>query len=134
MRTLSLLTDLTPLLIVALGVVALLILIMKLNLNTFISLIVASFLVAIALSMPIEEIVEYIEASMGYTLGSIALIVGFGAILGRLVSDAGGVQRIAMTLIDKFGEKHIKWAVVIASFIIGIALFFDVGLVSLIPI
>lgn len=134
MRTLSLLTDLTPLLIVALGVVALLILIMKLNLNTFISLIVVSFLVAIALRMPIEEIVESIEAGMGDTLGSIALIFGFGAILGRLVSDAGGAQRIAMTLIDKFGEKHIQWAVVIASFIIGIALFFEVGLVLLIPI
>src|SRR5699024_3969504 len=134
MRTLSLLTDLTPLLIVALGAVALLILIMKLNLNTFISLIVVSFLVAIALRMPIEEIVESIEAGMGDTLGSIALIFGFGAILGRLVSDAGGAQRIAMTLIDKFGEKHIQWAVVIASFIIGIALFFEVGLVLLIPI
>lgn len=127
-------TDLMPLFIVVLGVVALLILIMKLNLNTFISLIVVSFLVAIALKMPLEEIVDSIEEGMGGTLGSIALIFGFGAILGKLVSDAGGAQRIAMTLIDKFGEKNIQWAVVIASFIIGIALFFEVGLVLLIPI
>src|SRR5699024_10475200 len=134
MRTLSLLTDLTPLLIVALGVVALLILIMNLNLNTFMSLLVVSFLVAIDFVLPIEEIVESIEVGMGDTLGSIALIFGFGDILGRLVSDAGGAQRIAMTLIDKFGKKHIQWAVVIASFIIGIALFFEVGLVLLIPI
>src|SRR5699024_11223923 len=82
----------------------------------------------------LEEIVDSIEEGMGGTLGSIALIFGFGAILGKLVSDAGGAQRIAMTLIDKFGEKNIQWAVVIASFIIGIALFFEVGLVLLIPI
>lgn len=123
-----------PLMIVALGVIALLVLIMQFKLNTFISLIIVSFLVALALKMPIDEIVGTIQAGMGGTLGSIALIFGLGAILGRLVSDAGGAQRIAVTLINKFGEKHIQWAVVIASFIIGIALFFEVGLVLLIPI
>lgn len=126
--------NLFPLLIVALGVIVLLLLIMKLNLNTFISLIIVAFLVALALGMPLNEIVDSIQAGMGGTLGSIALIFGFGAILGKLVSDAGGAQRIAMTLINKFGEKYIQWAVVIASFIIGIALFFEVGLVLLIPI
>lgn len=123
-----------PLVIVALGVIALLVLIMKLQLNTFISLIIVSFGVAFALNMPIDEIVGTIQEGMGGTLGSIALIFGLGAILGRLVSDAGGAQRIAVTLINRFGEKHIQWAVVIASFIIGIALFFEVGLVLLIPI
>lgn len=43
--------------------------------------------------------------------------------LGKLIADSGGAQRIAMTLVNKFGEKNIQWAVVIASFIIGIALF-----------
>ncbi|WP_077302733.1 gluconate:H+ symporter [Virgibacillus pantothenticus] len=130
----SITDNLFPLLIVALGVIVLLFLIMKLNLNTFISLIVVAFLVALALGMPLNEIVSSIKAGMGGTLGSIALIFGFGAILGKLVSDAGGAQRIAMTLIHRFGEKNISWAVVIASFIIGIALFFEVGLVLLIPI
>ncbi|GIN57947.1 gluconate:H+ symporter [Lederbergia ruris] len=125
---------LLPLFIVALGVIVLLLLITKLKLNTFISLIITAFLVALALGMPLDQIVESIEGGMGGTLGSIALIFGFGAILGRLVADAGGAQRIAVTLIDKFGEKKIQWAVVIASFIIGIALFFEVGLVLLIPI
>ena len=62
-----------------------------------------------------------------------ALIFGLGAMLGKLIADSGGAQRIAMTLVNKFGEKNIQWAVV-ASFIIGIALFFEVGLVLLIPI
>ena len=123
-----------PLLIVALGIIVLLVLIMKLNVNTFISLIVVSFLIAFALGMPFNEIVGTIQAGMGSTLGGIALVFGLGAILGKLIADAGGAQRIAMTLIDKFGEKRIQWAVVAAGFILGIALFFEVGLVLLIPI
>lgn len=123
-----------PLLIVALGIIVLLILIMKCNLNTFISLIVVSFLIAFALGMPISQVVSSIQAGMGNTLGGIALVFGLGAILGKFIADAGGAQRIAMTLINKFGEKRIQWAVVSAGFILGIALFFEVGLVLLIPI
>ncbi|AJO20716.1 GntP family permease [Bacillus paralicheniformis] len=123
-----------PLLIVAIGIVALLLLIMGLKLNTFVSLIIVSFGVALALGMPLDDIVKTIEEGLGGTLGHIALIFGLGAMLGRLIADSGGAQRIAMTLVNKFGEKNIQWAVVIASFIIGVALFFEVGLVLLIPI
>lgn len=123
-----------PLLIVAIGIVALLLLIMGLKLNTFVSLIIVSFGVALALGMPLDDIVKTLEEGLGGTLGHIALIFGLGAMLGRLIADSGGAQRIAMTLVNKFGEKNIQWAVVIASFIIGVALFFEVGLVLLIPI
>ncbi|WP_318506574.1 GntP family permease [Bacillus sp. T3] len=123
-----------PLIIVAIGIIALLLLIMGLKLNTFISLIIVSFGVALALGMPLEEVVKTIEAGLGGTLGHLALIFGLGAMLGKLIADSGGAQRIAMTLVNKFGEKNIQWAVVAASFIIGIALFFEVGLVLLIPI
>lgn len=112
-----------PLVIVALGIVALLILIMGLKLNTFISLIIVSFGVALALGMPLDGIVKTIEAGLGGTLGHLALIFGLGAMLGKLIADSGGAQRIAMTLVKKFGEKNIQWAVVAASFIIGVALF-----------
>ncbi|WP_410985261.1 GntP family permease [Bacillus cereus] len=123
-----------PLVIVAIGILALLVLIMRFKLNTFISLIIVSFGVALALGMPPEKIVKTIEAGLGGTLGHLALVFGLGAMLGKLLSDAGGAQRIAMTLVNKFGKKNIQWAVVTASFIIGIALFFEVGLVLLIPI
>lgn len=123
-----------PLMIVALGIIALLILIMGFKLNTFVSLIIVSFGVALTLGMPLDSIVTSIESGLGGTLGHLALIFGLGAMLGKLIADAGGAQRIAMTLIDKFGERNIQWAVVVASFIIGIALFFEVGLVLLIPI
>lgn len=123
-----------PLVIVGIGIIALLILIMGFKLNTFISLIMVSFGVALALGMPLDGIVKTIEAGLGGTLGHLALIFGLGAMLGKLIADSGGAQRIAMTLVNKFGEKNIQWAVVAASFIIGIALFFEVGLVLLIPI
>lgn len=123
-----------PLVIVAIGIVALLVLIMGLKLNTFVSLIIVSFGVALALGIPLAEVVKTIEAGLGGTLGHLALIFGLGAMLGKLIADSGGAQRIAMTLVNKFGEKNIQWAVVAASFIIGVALFFEVGLVLLIPI
>lgn len=123
-----------PLLIIALAVVCLLILISVFKLNTFVSLIIVSFLAAVVLGEPLGKIVATIESGMGGTLGHIALIFGLGAMLGKLVADSGGAQRIAMTLIDKFGEKRVQWAVVVASFIVGIAMFFEVGLVLLIPI
>ena len=123
-----------PLIIIFLGVAVLLVLITKFKLNTFVSLIIVSYGVALALGIPFSKIVKSIEGGIGGTLGHIALIFGVGAMLGRLIADAGGAQRIAMTLIGRFGEKRIEWAVVIASFIIGVALFFEVGLVLLIPI
>src|SRR5690625_7480233 len=83
--------------------------------------------------MPINEIVGRSESGMGGTLGGIALVFGLAAILGKLIADAGGAQRIAMTLIDKFGEKRIQRAVVVAGFVLGIALFSAVGLVLLMP-
>lgn len=122
------------LLIVGLGILVLLFLIMKVKLNTFVSLVIVSILVGIGLGMPLTEIITTIENGIGSQLGHLALVFGFGAILGKLVSDAGGAYRISTTLINKFGRKKIQIAVLIASFIIGIALFFEVGLVLLIPI
>lgn len=123
-----------PLISVVLGVVVLLFLIIKCKINAFISLIVTSIFTGVILGMPLEKIVETVEKGMGSTLGSVAIIFGLGAILGKLLADGGGANRIADTFIDKFGEKYIKWAMILASFIIGIALFFEVGLVLLIPL
>ncbi|MBF0774915.1 gluconate permease [Mammaliicoccus sciuri] len=127
-------SEIAPLLIVAFAIVILLGLIMWLKLNTFVSLIITAMLTGIMLGMPLSKVIGTIETGMGSTLGHIALIFGLGAMLGKLLADGGGATRIAHTLINKFGQKRIQWAVVTASFIIGIALFFEVGLVLLIPI
>lgn len=123
-----------PLLIVFIGILFLLLLIIKFKLNTFVSLIITSFVVAIGLGMPLDKITTSIENGIGSQLGHLSLVFGFGAMLGKLVADSGGAYRIATTLINRFGRKWIQLAVVLASFIIGIALFFEVGIVLLIPI
>ena len=123
-----------PLVIVACAVAVLIFLIVKLKLNTFVSLVIVSFLTALVLQIPVDKIPSTIETGIGGQLGHLAVIFGFGSMLGKLVSDSGGGHRIAMTLIKRFGRKHIQIAVVLASFIVGIALFFEVGLVVLLPI
>lgn len=97
-----------PLLIVALGVILLIFLITYFKLNAFISLILVSFIVAFMLGIPLEEIFLSIEAGLAGTHGHIALILGFGAMIGRLIADAGGAYRISITLIEKFGKRNVQ--------------------------
>lgn len=122
------------LLVLLLGIALLLLLIIKFKMNTYVSLIITSVVVALGLGMPAGKIATSIQNGIGSQLGELALVFGFGAMLGRLVADAGGAYRIAHTLINKFGRKRLQIAVVLASFIIGIALFFEVGIVLLVPI
>src|SRR5699024_3681840 len=110
------------------------ILINKIKRNAFIAFNVTSIFIGVILSMQLDKIIETVEKGMGNNLGSVAIIFGLGAILGKLIADGGGANRIDDTLIDKFGEKYIKWSMILASFIIGIALFFEVGLVLLIQL
>lgn len=126
--------EMWPLIAVVIGVLILLMLIIWLKLNTFIALIITSMVTGILLGMPLDTIVTTIEKGMGDTLGHIAIIFGLGSILGKLLSDGGGATRIADTLINVFGEKYVTWAMIIASFIIGISLFLEVAFVLLIPL
>lgn len=123
-----------PVISVLIGICILLFLIMKFKMNTFVALIIVSFVVAMILGIEPKSIVGLIEKGIGDQLGFLALVFGLGSMLGRLVADAGGGYRIAITLINKFGRKNIQAAVVVTSFIVGIALFFEVGVVLLIPI
>lgn len=123
-----------PLLIVLIGVIILIFMIVKLKMNTFVGLVITSFIVGLLLGLPLTKIPQTIETGIGGQLGHLAIIFGFGSMLGKLVSDAGGGYRIATTLINKFGRRWIQVAVILASFIIGLALFFEVGLVVVLPI
>lgn len=123
-----------PLVITGIAVAVLLVLIMYLRLHPFIALAVVSFGLAFALQIPAADIVATVQFGFGDTLATAGLIFGFGAILGRLLGDAGGSQRIASTLISKFGREKTQWAVVAAALILGVALFFEVGIVLLVPI
>jgi Gnt-I system high-affinity gluconate transporter len=123
-----------PLLIVILGIILLFILIAKFKLNAFITFIIVSLFVGIAEGMKLESVVESIQNGIGNTLGFLVMILGFGAMLGKLVADSGAAQRITSKLVSKFGIKNIQWAVVLTGFIVGIPMFYSVGFVILIPL
>ncbi|MCE5285963.1 MAG: gluconate:H+ symporter [Pelosinus sp.] len=123
-----------PLIILALGIVFLFVLIVGAKLNSYLSLIIVCLGVGVAEGLPIMKVVASIENGVGGTLGHLALVISFGAMLGKLMAESGGAQRIAMTLIDKFGRKNIKWALCLTGFIVGIVLFYEVGFVLLIPL
>lgn len=120
--------------VAVLAIVALLFLVMKTKLQAFIALLVVSFLVGIAVGMPPSEIITTIEEGMGGTLGFIAVVIGLGAMFGEMLRVSGGAERLALTLVDKFGEKNVSWALALTGFIVSIPVFLDVALVILIPI
>lgn len=122
------------LLALLIGIIFLLVLIIKFKINTFVSLVLTAVVTAILLGMPMSTIAETVQTGIGSQLGELSIVFGFGAMLGRLVSDSGGAYVIANTLIEKFGRGRLQLAVMAASFILGIALFFEVGMVLLIPI
>ncbi len=123
-----------PLVIVAVGVALLLLLMIRFKLNGFIALILVALAVGIMQGMPVDKVITSIKNGVGGTLGSLALIMGFGAMLGKMLADCGGAQRIATTLIEKFGREHIQWAIVLTGFIVGFALFYEVGFVLMLPL
>jgi len=109
-------------------------LIIVVRLNAFISFILVSLSVGIAQGMDLSLVVSSIEKGIGSTLGFLVMILGFGAMLGKLVADSGGAQKITSSLIDKFGVSNTKWAVMLTGFIVGITMFYSVGFVILVPL
>jgi Gnt-I system high-affinity gluconate transporter len=123
-----------PLLIVILGICLLLFLILVVKFNSFVSFIIVSLAVAIAVGMPIDKAVVSIENGIGNTMGFIVLILGFGAMLGKLVSESGAAHQITSRLVKAFGIKHIQLALMLTGFIVGISLFYDIGFFIMIPL
>lgn len=116
------------------SVTAILALIIKGKAHPFLALLVISVALALVGGIPLAEVVPTLTAGMGKTLGSVALIVTLGAMMGRIIEVSGGADVLAKTLLDKFGPKRAPWALGVASFLFGIPVFVDVALIVLIPI
>lgn len=123
-----------PLAIVIAGILLLFLLIARFRLNAFISFVIVSILVGLLEGMPLQQVVLSIEKGIGSTLGFLVMILGLGAMLGKLVADSGAAQRITTSLVDLFGVRNIQWAVVLTGFIVGIPMFYSVGFVILVPL
>jgi GntP family gluconate:H+ symporter len=124
-----------PLLLIAVSAVALLlVLIMALKLHAFVALILISLLTALAAGIPFADVVPTLLSGFGTTLASVALLVGLGAMIGKLLEVTGGAQVLADTLVGRFGEKRAPLALGIASLLFGFPIFFDAGFVVFLPI
>lgn len=123
-----------PLFIIITGILLLFVLIIVAKLDTFISFLIVCIAVGIFQGMPLDSVVQSIQKGIGDTLGFLVMIIGLGAMLGKLVADSGAAQRITSKLVNAFGLKYIQWAVVLAGFIVGIPMFYSVGFVILIPL
>lgn len=116
------------------AVSALILLIARFKLHPFIALISVSLGMGVAAGMPLGAAVKAFQDGVGNVLGFIAVVVGLGTMLGKMMAESGAATRIAATLIDFFGERRVHWAIMFVAFIVGIPVFFQVGFVLLIPL
>lgn len=126
----------TPLLILLAvgGIAILLFLVIVVRLQAFVALLIASIVVAILGGVPLAEIATQIQDGMGSTLGYISIVVGLGAMFGELLQLSGGAERIARTMLNRFGESRAQWALGITGLIVSTPVFFDVALILFIPL
>ena len=122
------------LVIVLLGILLLIFLIGYFKINAFISFIIVSIGIGLAMGMEVQTLSKSIQTGIGSTLGFLVIILGFGAMLGKLVADSGAAQRITDSLIAKLGIKYVQIALVITGFIVGIPMFYSVGFVIMVPL
>jgi GntP family gluconate:H+ symporter len=134
MRTLAP-VDTGPLLLVAfLGVGLVVLLITWLKLPAFIALAAGSFFVGFGARMPLGDIPRAFQQGVGDTLGFIAMIVGLGTVIGKLLAESGGAIIVSRALVNALGERRLDWALMFSGFVIGLPVFFQVGLVLLAPV
>ena len=116
------------------GIAILLILIIRFKLHPIISMMLSAVIIGVGAGMPLSMISETVEKGVGKTLQGIALLVGLGSMFGGILEASGGAQKIAETMIDKFGQKKAGWALGITGLVIGTTVFFEAGVVVLIPL
>lgn len=123
-----------PLILTLVGILTLVFLVAFVRLDTFISFVIVALGIGLASGMGVAEVGKSIQTGIGGTLGDLVLIIGFGAMLGRLVAESGAARRITNALIGVFGVKNIRWGLALAGFIVGIPLFYNAGFIIVVPL
>ena len=116
------------------AIALLLTLILALKLHAFLALMVASMALGLAAGLPPDKVLKSIQNGFGEALGFIAVVVGLGAMIGRFLEHSGGGRELADWLLKKFGTERAAWAILVAAFLVGLPLFFEVGFVILAPL
>lgn len=127
--------DALVLALIALGAIgALLVLIIRFNVPAFVALLLVSVGTALATGMPFEDVVPTIVEGLGGTLGNVTLLVGLGAMLGAIVEHSGGADALSERFSALLGPARVGVALLIASSVIAVPIFFDVAFIVLVPI
>lgn len=127
--------DTTRLIIAAIiGLAILLVLIIKFKVHAMLSILIGAVAIGLIAGMPFDEIVTAVDDGIGNTLKGIALLVGLGSMFGAILEASGGAQTLAVTMVKRFGDEKAAWALGITGLVISIPVFFDAGLIILIPL
>jgi gluconate transporter len=116
------------------SIAVLLFLILVVKLHAFLALLLSSMALGLAAGMPPDKVLKSIQAGFGDALGFIAVVVGLGAMIGRYLEYSGGGRALADWLLERFGTERAAWAMLVAAFLVGLPIFFEVGVVILAPV
>ena len=116
------------------GIAILLLLIIKFKLHPVLSLLISALVIGVGSGMPVTQLMDTVEYGAGNTLQGIVLLIGLGSMFGGILEVSGGAQSVAQTMINKFGEKKAGWALGITGLVVGTTVFFEAGVVILIPL
>jgi gluconate transporter len=123
------------LLVLTLAAIALLlVLILVVKLHAFLALLISSMALGLAAGMPPVAVLKSIQSGFGEALGFIAVVVGLGAMIGRFIEHSGGGRVLADWLLSKFGRERAVWALLVAAYLVGLPIFFEVGFIILAPL
>ena len=118
----------------AIAVVGLIVLITRFRLHPFIALTLAAGFLGLVSGMQVPQIVKSFQDGFGGVLGFVGIVLGLGTMLGKMMAESGGADRIAGTLVERFGRERVHWAMMLGAFLVGVPLFFEIGFVLLIPL
>ncbi|MDT0319885.1 MULTISPECIES: gluconate:H+ symporter [unclassified Streptomyces] len=119
---------------VLLGIAVLVLLITRFKLHAFLSLTIGTLVLGAVAGAPLDKVISSFSAGLGSTVAGVGVLIALGAILGKLLADSGGADQIVDTILAKASNRAMPWAMVLIAGIIGLPLFFEVGIVLLIPV
>ncbi|MZF90911.1 gluconate:H+ symporter [Streptomyces sp. SID5643] len=116
------------------GIVVIVLLITKFKLHAFLALTIGSLTLGAIAGAPLDKVLTSFSAGLGSTVAGVGVLIALGAILGKMLADSGGADQIVDTILDRAGGRSMPWAMVLIASVIGLPLFFEVGIVLLIPV
>ncbi|WP_240686947.1 gluconate:H+ symporter [Amycolatopsis suaedae] len=117
-----------------LAIALIVVLITKLKLHPFLALILSSGVLGLVAGMPVDKLIKSFSGGVGSTVASVGVLIALGAMLGKLLADSGGAEQIVDTIISRSGRRTLPWAMALVAALIGLPMFFEIGLVMLIPV